>query len=141
MAVAFMAALEDSPETYDQEFDRILEGRASRVREQILALAKPGMKVLDLGCGPGLFALDAAKKDALVTGVDSDMNMIGLAKIRGAAMENAPDFIYGDILTIGEAFDRPEGSVEEKFDLVVSTFLLSELKPPQRDLFMHIVRT
>ncbi|MHA2040937.1 MAG: hypothetical protein ACW975_03655, partial [Candidatus Thorarchaeota archaeon] len=69
------------------------------------------------------------------------MNMIGLAKIRAAELENAPTFISGDILTIGEAFDRPEESDEDQFDLIISTFLLSELKPLQRDVFMHIVQT
>jgi 2-polyprenyl-3-methyl-5-hydroxy-6-metoxy-1,4-benzoquinol methylase len=47
-----MTALEKSPETYDKAFDEVLEGRASLIREQILGLVKPGMKVLDLGCGP-----------------------------------------------------------------------------------------
>ncbi|MHA2384648.1 MAG: methyltransferase domain-containing protein [Candidatus Thorarchaeota archaeon] len=141
MAVAFMTALEKSPETYDKAFDEVLEGRASLIREQILGLVKPGMKVLDLGCGPGLLAMEMAKKGASVVGVDSNVNMIGLAKIRAAELENAPTFISGDILTIGEAFDRPEESDEDQFDLIISTFLLSELKPLQRDVFMHIVQT
>jgi SAM-dependent methyltransferase len=141
VAVAFMTALEKSPETYDKAFDEVLEGRASLIREQILGLVKPGMKVLDLGCGPGLLAIEMAKKGASVVGVDSNVNMIGLAKIRAAELENAPTFISGDILTIGEAFDRPEESDEDQFDLIISTFLLSELKPLQRDVFMHIVQT
>ncbi|MHA2118953.1 MAG: methyltransferase domain-containing protein, partial [Candidatus Thorarchaeota archaeon] len=141
MAVAFMAALEKSPETYDEAFDEILHGRSVLIRNRILELVKPGMRVLDLGCGPGLLAIEMAKKGATVVGVDTNVNMIGLAKIRAASSENAPTFISGDILTIGEAFDRPDGSDEEQFDLIVSTFLLSELKPPQRDLFMHIVQT
>ncbi|MHA2003951.1 MAG: class I SAM-dependent methyltransferase, partial [Candidatus Thorarchaeota archaeon] len=141
MAVAFMAALEESPETYDQAFDEVLGGRASIIREKILELVTPGMKVLDLGCGPGLLAIEMAKKGASVVGVDSNVNMIGLAKIRAAGMKHSPSFVSGNILTIGEAFDRPEGSEEEQFDLIVSTFLLSELNPMQRDLFMHIVHT
>ncbi|MFW9887970.1 MAG: methyltransferase domain-containing protein, partial [Candidatus Thorarchaeota archaeon] len=140
MAVAFMAALEKSPETYEQAFDEILEGRSSAIRKRILDLVEPGMRVLDLGCGPGLLAIEIAKKGATVVGIDSNINMIGLARIRAAGLENPPTFVSGDILTIGEGFDRHEGSEEERFDLIVSTFLLSELKAPQRDLFMHIVQ-
>jgi cyclopropane fatty-acyl-phospholipid synthase-like methyltransferase len=140
VAVAFMAALEKSPETYEQAFDEILEGRSSAIRKRILDLVEPGMRVLDLGCGPGLLAMEIAKKGATVVAVDSNINMIGLAKIRAAGLDNPPTFVSGDVLAIGEGFDRPEGSDEERFDLIVSTFLLSELKPPQRDLFMHIVR-
>lgn len=148
MAVAFMAELEKSPETYDDKFDDVLEGRASQIREKILELVKPGMKVLDLGCGPGLFAMEAAKKGAVVVGIDADINMIALAKIRAAALENAPVFIQGDVLSIAEDIDlrATKGSQEEeeierkRFDLIVSTFLLSELKSPQRDLFMLNVK-
>ncbi|MFX1439422.1 MAG: methyltransferase domain-containing protein [Promethearchaeota archaeon] len=140
MAVAFMAALEKSPETYEQAFDEILEGRSSAIRKRILDLVEPGMRVLDLGCGPGLLAMEIAKKGATVVGVDSNINMVGLAKIRAAGLENPPTFVSGDVLKIGEGFDRPEGSDEDRFDLIASTFLLSELKPPQRDLFMHIIQ-
>ncbi|MHA2380410.1 MAG: methyltransferase domain-containing protein [Candidatus Thorarchaeota archaeon] len=143
MAVAFMAALEETPETYEEAFDQVLEGRGSRIRERILEFVKPEMRVLDLGCGPGLFAMEAAHKGAEVIGIDSNANMIALAKMRAASLENAPVFVHTNVLTLGEnvdsgtSFEENHGS---KFDLVVSTFLLSELKPTQRDLFMHMVR-
>ncbi|MFX1485145.1 MAG: SAM-dependent methyltransferase, partial [Promethearchaeota archaeon] len=71
MAVAFMAALERSPETYDKEFDKILEGRQVLVRDRLLELVKPGMRVLDLGCGPGSFTQEASRIGAEAVGVDS----------------------------------------------------------------------
>lgn len=140
MAVAFMAALEKSPETYDHEFDAVLEGRASQIRERILDLVKPGMNVLDLGCGTGLLATEAAKREARVVGIDSNLEMIGLAIIRAAGLDNAPEFLHGDVLSFGEEVGtgRPENE-SGRFDLIVTTFLLSELKPPQRDLLMQVV--
>ncbi|MHA1934915.1 MAG: methyltransferase domain-containing protein [Candidatus Thorarchaeota archaeon] len=153
MAVAFMAALERTPESYDEEFDNVLEGRSSLIRERILEIVTPGMRVLDLGCGPGLFAIEAAKKGATVVGVDADANMIALAIQRAASLEAPPKFLHGSVLTIGEDIDlllakqetSDAGHVRKyeqgNFDLIVSTFLLSELKPPQRQLFMHILRT
>ncbi|MHA1951775.1 MAG: methyltransferase domain-containing protein, partial [Candidatus Thorarchaeota archaeon] len=153
MAVAFMAALERTPEIYDEEFDNVLDGRSSLIRERILELVKPGMRVLDLGCGPGLFAIEATKKGASVVAVDADANMISLAIKRASSLETPPKFLHGSVLTIGEDVDlqlaKQDSSDENQmrkyehgnFDLITSTFLLSELKPPQRQLFMHIVRT
>ncbi|MFW9943709.1 MAG: methyltransferase domain-containing protein [Candidatus Sifarchaeia archaeon] len=143
MAVAFMAALEDTPETYEEAFDQVLEGRGSRIRERILGFVKPGMRVLDLGCGPGLFAMEAARKGAEVIGIDSNENMIALAKMRAASLDSAPVFMHANVLALGEDTDSRTSSEENhgsKFDLVVSTFLLSELKPTQRDLFFQIVK-
>lgn len=145
MAVAFMAALEKSPETYEKAFDDVLEGRSSRIRERILSLVSPGMKVLDLGCGPGQFAIEASKKGANVVAIDSDESMIALAKMRATTLEKAPDFVHTSVLTIGEKLYTESEKVSsslihgEKFDLIVSTFLLSELKPVQRDLIMQIM--
>ncbi len=145
MAVAFMASLEKSPETYEKAFDDVLEGRSSRIRERILNLVNPGMKVLDLGCGPGQFAIEASKKGADVVGVDSNKDMIAQAKMNAEALEKAPNFVHTNVLTIGERMHSETGMVssslalDDKFDLIVSTFLLSELKPVQRDLILKIM--
>ncbi|MFW9920031.1 MAG: methyltransferase domain-containing protein, partial [Candidatus Thorarchaeota archaeon] len=139
MAVAFMAALEREPETYDQAFDKVLDGRASQIRERILELVKPGMKVLDLGCGPGLFVIEASMKGAAVVGIDANEEMIHTARVKVKEMNNPPDFIHQDVLQVGEDIDK-QLDPSERFDLIVSTFLLSELKPSRRDLFMKIVR-
>ena len=93
LSVAFMAALEDVPESYDKAFDDVLEGRSSQVRETILELVKPGMRVLDLGCGPGLFAVEAAKKGASVVGIDADQKMIDAAKAKVTGIENPISFL------------------------------------------------
>ncbi|MFW9907678.1 MAG: methyltransferase domain-containing protein [Candidatus Thorarchaeota archaeon] len=153
MAVAFMAALEKTPESYDKEFDDVLDGRASKIRNRILEMVESGMKVLDLGCGPGAFAIEASKKGADVVAMDADAGMIQVARERSSVLQKPPEFIYGDILQLGEFSDyeisnaRRESDFDTtilpkgEYDLVVSTFLLSELKPHQRQLFMHIVMT
>ncbi|MFW9959187.1 MAG: methyltransferase domain-containing protein, partial [Candidatus Odinarchaeota archaeon] len=141
MAVAFMASLEKSPDTYEKEFDDVLEGRSSRIREHILNLVNPGMQVLDLGCGPGLLAIEASRKGAVVVGIDSDKDMIALANMRSATLQNPPTFVHADVLSIGESVKTISGyGPHDKYDLIVSTFLLSELKPVQRDLFLQIVK-
>ncbi|MHA2027273.1 MAG: methyltransferase domain-containing protein [Candidatus Thorarchaeota archaeon] len=145
MAVAFMASLERSPETYEQEFDNVLDGRGHQIMERILEFISPEMKVLDLGCGPGQFVIEASKKGATVIGVDSNESMIAVAKKRASSRDRSPEFVQADALSLCE--DSKE--VQEKFpslfssgtfDVVVSTFLLSELTPTQRNLFLQIVR-
>jgi len=146
MAVAFMASLEKSPETYDKAFDEILEGRSSRIRERVLSFVSSGMRVLDLGCGPGLFSTEAARKGAYVIGVDSDIGMIERAKERSGGLENTPNFIHADVLAFSEGLCSDRGEMAssissgERFNLIVSTFLLSEIEPVERDFLLRLVR-
>ncbi len=42
-------------------------------------------KILDLGCGTGVYAVELAKKGAAVTGLDISQNMLNLAEKRAAA--------------------------------------------------------
>ena len=153
MAVAFMAAFEQSPETYDKEFDDVLGGRQSLVHEQILQYVKPGMLVLDLGCGPGSLAIKMAKRGAAVLAVDSREGMIETALHASNAIDNPPDFYVSDVFRFIEILTKPgtdepvksdqdEGlQLSGQFDFIVSTFLLSELKPHKRLLLLRAVRS
>jgi SAM-dependent methyltransferase len=77
---------------------------------------RPGMEVMDLGCGDGTTALPAARRDAIVLGVDIASNLVaaGNARMREAGMTNIR-FQEGDA-------SRLEGIPDERFDLVVSIF-------------------
>jgi len=134
-----MAALEREPETYDQAFDKVLDGRASQIREKILEMVRPGMSILDLGCGPGLFVIESSMRGASVVGIDANEEMINTARTKVTNLDNPPAFIHQDVLKVGEDSNKQLGS-SERFDLIVCTFLLSELKPSRRDLFIRIVR-
>jgi ubiquinone/menaquinone biosynthesis C-methylase UbiE len=77
---------------------------------------RPGMKVLDLGCGDGTTALPAAARGADVLGVDIAANLVaaGNARARAAGLANLR-FQEGDA---SDLRDLGDGS----FDLVVSIF-------------------
>ena len=77
---------------------------------------KPGMRVLDLGCGDGTTALPAAKLGAHVLGVDIARNLVaaGNERAQRAGLVNC-EFREGD------ASDLKDLS-EKAFDLVVSIF-------------------
>jgi len=77
---------------------------------------RPGMKVLDLGCGDGTTAIPAARLGADVLGVDIARNLVEAGNQR-AAVENLKNvhFRAGDASNLADIEDQT-------FDLVVSVF-------------------
>src|SRR3954469_4045454 len=76
---------------------------------------KPGMRVLDLGCGDGTTALPAARAGAQVLGVDIAQNLVeaGNRRAQHAGLSNLR-FEQGDACALTQA--------DDSFDLVVSIF-------------------
>ena len=77
---------------------------------------RPGMKVLDLGCGDGTTALPAAKLGADVLGVDIAANLVaaGNRRAQDLGLSNCR-FQEGDATNLN-------GLADQSFDLVVSIF-------------------
>ena len=77
---------------------------------------KPGMKVLDLGCGDGTTALPEAKLGADVLGVDIARNLVeaGNRRAKAANLANLR-FQEGDACNL-------QGIADKSFDLVVTVF-------------------
>ena len=80
--------------------------------ESVPVLARD--RVLDIGTASGNTALAAARRRAIVTGVDITPALLDRAKRRAAAEDLQIDFQYGD----ATALTFPDGS----FDVVMSTF-------------------
>ena len=77
---------------------------------------KPGMKVLDLGCGDGTTALPEAQAGADVLGVDIASNLVAAGSRRAKALGLTNlRFEEGDATGLTNLADR-------RFDLVVSIF-------------------
>jgi SAM-dependent methyltransferase len=77
---------------------------------------KPGMSVLDLGCGDGTTALPAARRGANVIGVDIASNLVAAGNIRAAQAGLANvRFEEGDASNLG-------GLGDSGFDLVLTVF-------------------
>lgn len=81
------------------------------------ALPTPCHRVLDVGCGEGLLALELADRATSVVGLDVDAPIIDVARCDAAA-DNI-DYVVGDLLTA----DLEDGS----FDAVVSIATLHHL--------------
>ena len=77
---------------------------------------KPGLKVLDVGCGDGTTALPEARRGADVLGVDIARNLVEAGKRRAkeAGLSNVR-FQEGDVTNLA-------GLNDASFDLVVSIF-------------------
>ena len=99
------------------DFTRIAQSMRESGEALVESLGvKPGLKVLDLGCGDGTTALPAARRGADVLGVDIARNLVeagnrraqehGLANLR---------FQEGDACSLS-------GLGDDTFDLVVSIF-------------------
>lgn len=75
---------------------------------------EPGMKVLDVACGSGNLAVNAAAKGADVTGIDIADNLVESAKRRGEALGLDIKFEQGD----AEALPYDDNT----FDVVMTMF-------------------
>jgi trans-aconitate 2-methyltransferase len=80
--------------------------------------AKPGERILDLGCGTGQLTARIAESGALVTGLDSSADMVAQAR------RNYPDlhFVHADAAAF--RFDVA-------FDAVFSNAALHWMRPPE----------
>jgi len=81
--------------------------------------AAPGLRLLDVACGPGYVAAAAARKGSVVTGVDFSSAMVAIAHDANAGL----DFREGD----AENLDFPDSS----FDAVVMNFGMLHLERPE----------
>ena len=99
------------------DFTRIAETMRQSGEEFVASLdIKPGLRVLDLGCGDGTTALPAAQRGAEVLGVDIASNLVaaGNERARAAGLDNLR-FVEGDASDLSDIGDS-------RFDLVISMF-------------------
>lgn len=87
-----------------------------------VAGVRPGIALLDLGCGTGLFARAAADRGAQVTGIDIDRHAVA----RAAAAVPDGAFRVGDVHEPGES--------DAAFEVVAAVQLLAHVTNPVRVL-------
>jgi ubiquinone/menaquinone biosynthesis C-methylase UbiE len=131
MAVVYMKKLEQEPSSYDSQFTTLTKGINLKVQDWILDKLNKPFSILEIGCGTGNLASKMASKGNKVIAIDSNFQMIN------HAMQNYPNEINQDNLLyqIGTFTNMP---VEDKSqDLIVSTFMLSELRPFEQQIFLR----
>ena len=93
---------------------------------------KPGDRLLDLGCGPGLYAVELAKRGVFVTGLDFSER--SLAHARKVAQENGVSVAFRkqDFLTLDE---------EGVYDAAIQVYgELNVFEPSARDRLLANVK-
>jgi len=86
---------------------------------------RAGDSVLDLGCGPGLYASRLARRGLRVTGVDYSRNSIRYAREQAETERLAVEYVYQDYRTL---------TYEETFDAALLIYYdIGALSPGDRD--------
>ena len=73
---------------YSEEFRQLLNRRSAETHAaHLLPHLKPGLRILDLGCGPGTISVGLAKavEPGEMHGIDMEEARIGLARSAAAA--------------------------------------------------------
>lgn len=60
----------------------------------------PGSRLLDVGCGPGQYSLELARRGYQVTGMDASPDFIQLASCQAATESLPVTFLEGDLLSL-----------------------------------------
>jgi len=93
----------------------------SEIKEVLKQISWKGKKVLDVGCGTGLFAYNAAKRGAFVLGIDFSTEAIDIANSQ-----------YTHKNLKFQSMDVNE--IKEKFDVIVSNGTLEHMDDPLKSL-------
>jgi len=125
-----MRKLEEEPETYDSKFTALTKGINLKVQDWILEHINTEESIVDVGCGTGNFAARMALKGSDVLAFDKNFQMINVA-MKNYPQEQNVKLLY----QIGSFSDWPvENSSKE---VIVSTFMLSELRPLEQQIFLR----
>ena len=112
----------------DETANKIFDNRnLTNDYKNLISILKPGMKVLDVGCGTGSISKDIAKivgENGKVVGIDNTENFIISGKESYESATNL-ELIHVDLFDFNP---------EEKFDLIVSARTLQWLSNPKEAL-------
>ena len=132
-----MKILERRPPRYDTGINILSGGHAVKIRKQIVRnFVKPGMDILDIGCGTGSLLIDAAKAGADAAGVDISEGMLAVARkrISDSGLKDRIKLYNAGAVEIESLFP------ENNFDLIVSTLVFSELYGEERELVLKQIK-
>lgn len=131
MSYIFMKILERRPESYDAGIAKYAAGDFGKVREEMLSLIREGDRVLDVGCGPGTFSIECARRGATVEAVDINPQMLYAADL-SAGKAGVKGKINFQEMAATE-LDFEPGS----FDTIAFSLSMSELREVEQMVAMN----
>jgi len=132
-----MKILESRPSRYDWGINFLTGGHARGVKKEIIERwVRPGIEMLDMGCGTGELLEGAARKGANVTGMDISEGMLSIAKQRFSSAEfrGKHALIHAGVAELDSFF------AEDTFDLITATLVFSELHREERGWVLDQMR-
>ena len=128
-----MRKLEQEPDSYDQKFTTLTKGVNLEVRQWVLDKIGSSKSILELGCGTGVLATQMALKKNNVVAIDKNFQMINFA------MQNySSEIKEGTLVYQTGSFTNMPVEINSQ-DIIVSTFMLSELRPFEQQIFLRNV--
>lgn len=110
--------------------------KLKQIHEEIDGLFRTGAvregdRLLDLGCGPGLYAVELARRGVMVTGLDSSENSLAAAKTRADQAGVALDLQCQDFFDIDEV---------ASFDAIIQVYgEMNVFDPEARDRLLQLL--
>lgn len=111
------------PKDYDAWYATPLGITSDRIEKELLfsmAGVRQGERILDAGCGTGIYSVELARRGGRVTAIDDSSEMIRQAKANAGKAGFKIDFIRADALNL----PFPDGH----FDLITSVCMLCFIK-------------
>lgn len=93
-----MSIMSKYAKKYDEWFGTPFGAYADRLEKSLIFRYLGdvrGKRILDLGCGTGNYAIELARRGAIVTGIDASTDMLGTAKEKARAAGLQIDFLAG----------------------------------------------
>ncbi len=124
----YMKILESQPERYDRGIALLSLGGADRCKKKLVEEnVRPGSQVLEIGCGTGTMAILAGLAGADVFAFDVSAAMLEVARRKIDASGMA-----GRVQLEEMGVSGMDKLADERFDLVMSTLVFSELSHDER---------
>jgi len=129
LSYVFMKILESRPARYDRGINILTCGHARKVKQEIVkACVRPGIQMLDVGCGTGELLEQAARAGAKVSGIDISEGMLTIARKRFEIddLKGKGTFHHAAVTELDNLF------AGNSFDLITTTLVFSELHTEER---------
>jgi demethylmenaquinone methyltransferase/2-methoxy-6-polyprenyl-1,4-benzoquinol methylase len=124
----YMKILESAPSRYDLGMRMLSFGRITAAYDAVAAAAVDGSSdVLEIGCGTGNLTARLLARGARVVAVDSNPEMLALARRKLAVFDQRLELKEMAAVEIADRFPA------ESFDAVVSMLAFSEMSADERD--------